>query len=150
MKKILVVDHCKALTKLREKTPLTEREYEKLLELVLECPIEGMPFNTQSQMYPLEIQKTPIIRQFSEDPYVVSVTLRWNSGDLVSVIGDRELETAVLKNPKGIIFAVGRIYKRIKENRTYLNLRPRGWILVLDKIAAEEQKRLEKSKAKKK
>lgn len=150
MEKVLIVEHCKSLIKLREKSPLSEREYEKLIELVLECPIEGMPFDEQSQIYPLEIQKHPIIRRFSEEPYVVSVTLRWNSGDLVSVIGDQEFESAVLGNPKGIVFAVGRIYKRIKESRTYLNLRPRGWLLILDKISVEEQKRVEKRKPKKK
>ncbi len=109
MKRIHILDHCRAMELFKGKAPLTAYEYERILELAVDCPLEGMPFDQVRYLYPLQVPQIPQIRIFSEEPEVVSVSLRLNFSKFVSVIGGKDLKKAITDYPGTILFAVGNI-----------------------------------------
>ncbi len=152
MEKIHILDRCRALTECKGRTPLTTYEYKKILELAIDCPLAGMPFDEVSYLYPLLIPTTPQARSLSTDSEVISISLRQNYTKFISVIGDMELKTNVMAHPDAILFAVGNIIKKIKGEKTYFNLRPRGWLIIVDPEYSKRQgrKKLRKKKTSKK
>lgn len=133
MKRIHTLDRCRAVAAFKEKSPLVSYEYERILELAIDCPLAGMPFDQASNLYPLFIPLSPQIRQLNSNPEVVSITLRFDTNQFIGIIGDSELKTAILTHPGAILFVVGNITKKVKGEHNYQNLRPRGWIIVLDR-----------------
>lgn len=68
-----------------------------------------------------------------EEPRVISAWGGFNRSVFVSVIGDSELEQCYKKNPGAFIYGVGNLKEKVKDGKTYRDLRPRGWLLgVLD------------------
>ena len=132
MKRIHTLDRCRALNESKERIPLTPYEYQILLDLATDCPLAGMPFDQGSYLYPLQIPLSPQVRLLSSDSEVYSVSVKLNFTKFVGIIGDLELKSAVIKHPGAILFAVGNIVKKIKGESTYHNLRPRGWLVVID------------------
>ncbi len=133
MKRVHILDHCKAMDVFKGKAPLTTYEYDRILDLAVDCPIEGMPFDQVRYMYPLLIPLEPQFRIFSEEPEVVSVSLRLNFSKFVSVIGGKDLKKAVTDHPGAVLFGVGNIVEKQKGDVVYYNLRPRGWLIVMDR-----------------
>lgn len=132
MKRVYTLDRCRALNKSKGRIPLTPYEYKILLELAVDCPLAGMPFDQVSYLYPLQIPLSPQVRILSNDDEIFSVSLRQNFSKFVGIIGNLELKSAVTEHPGAILFAVGNIIKKIKGENTYYNLRPRGWLVVVD------------------
>ena len=132
MKRVHTLDRCRALNESKERIPLTLYEYQILLDLAVDCPLAGMPFDQGSYLYPLQIPLTPQVRVLSKDSEVFSVSLKLNFTKFIGLIGNLELKSAVIEHPGAILFAVGNIVKKIKGESTYHNLRPRGWLIVVD------------------
>ena len=132
MKRIHTLDRCRALNECKERIPLTPYEYQKILDLAVDCPLAGMPFDQGSYLYPLQIPLSPQVRALNIDSEIYSVSLILNLARFVGIIGDTELKSAVLEHPGAILFAVGNIVKKYKGESTYHNLRPRGWLVVID------------------
>jgi len=132
MKRVHVLDHCRAMEMFKGRAPLTAYEYERILELAIDCPLEGMPFDQVRYLYPLQVPQKPQIRIFSEEPEVVSVSLLLNFSQFVSVIGGKDLKKAIMDYPGAVLFAVGNIIEKLKGDVVYHNLRPRGWLIVMD------------------
>lgn len=133
MKRIHVLDHCRAMEMFKGKAPLTAYEYERILELAVDCPLEGMPFDQVRYLYPLQVPQVPQIRTFSEEPEVISASLRLNFSKFVSVIGGKDLKKAITDYPGAVLFVVGNITEKLKGEVVYHNLRPRGWLIVMDR-----------------
>ena len=132
MKRIYTLNRCRALNESKERIPLTPYEYEIVLDLAVDCPLAGMPFDQGSYLYPLQIPLSPQVRGLSNGSEVYSVSLKLNFTKFVGIIGDLELKSAVIDHPGAILFAVGNIVKKIKGESIYHNLRPRGWLVVID------------------
>jgi hypothetical protein len=133
MKKVHVLDHCRVMEIFKGKMPLADYEYERILEMAIDCPLEGMPFDQISYLYSLQVPLLPKLRTFSEDPEVVSASLRLNFSKFVSVIGGKDLKKAIIDHPGAVLFVVGSIIEKIKGDNAYYNLRPRGWLIVVDR-----------------
>ena len=133
MKRTYVLDHCRAMEIFKGKAPLTAYEYERILELAVDCPLEGMPFDQVRYLYPLLIPLLPLFRTFSEEPKVISTSLRLNFSKFVSVIGGKDLKKAITDHPGAVLFVVGNIIDKQKGDVVYFNLRPRGWLIVMDR-----------------
>ena len=133
MKRVHVLDHCQAMELFKEKAPLTSYEYERMLELAVDCPLEGMPFDKVRYLYPLLIPLMPQLRTFSEDPEVISTSLRLNFSKFVSVVGGKDLKKAIVDHPGAILFVVGKIVDKQKKDVVYHNLKPRGWLIIMDR-----------------
>ena len=123
---------CRALDRNKERTPLTPFEYKKILELAVDCPLAGMPFDQVSYLYPLQIPSPVRMHDLNAESNVFSITLKQNFTSFIGVIGDLELKSAITNHPGAILFAVGNIVKKIKNERTYFNLKPRSWLIVVD------------------
>ena len=132
MKLVHKLERCRAIDQYKEKAPLTAHEYDRLLEMAVDCPLTGMPFDKASFLYPLFIPPSPQIRILCEDPEVISVSLRFNFSQFIGLVGNRDLKETVLAHPGAVLFAAGNIIKKEKGTHTYLNLRPRGWLIVED------------------
>jgi len=133
MKRVHVLDHCRAMEYFKGKAPLTTYEYERILKLAVDCPLEGMPFDQVRYLYPLLIPLLPQLRTFSVEPEVISASLRLNFSKFVSVIGGKDLKKAITDHPGAVLFAVGNIVDKQKGDAVYHNLRPRGWLIVMDR-----------------
>ncbi len=120
----------RALAERKARRPLTADEYARLHAQVPEVGLDGAPFDEASWVYPLEIPPAPRVVVLDEDPRRVSVGLANGKGRFVGVVGDAAFESACLNHPGAFVYAVGRVVERRKDDRAYLNLRPRGWVLV--------------------
>lgn len=126
---VVKLARCRALEELRAGRPLAPHEYKRLRGMVADLDLGGAPFDEVSHAYPLMVPREPRVRVFAEDPRCVSVGLRLAGRGFVGVVGDATFEAACLAHPGSIVFAVGRLEERSKGDRTYLNLRPRGWLV---------------------
>jgi hypothetical protein len=128
--RILKFAACRAMRELQSQEPLTEEEYKRLEKMAEICPLEGEHFDEVSWVYPLRLPSEPKIRILDEQAHIVSVAVLYQRNQWVGLIGDEEMNQLCLQYPGGLIFAVGEITKRTKEGRDYLNLRPRGWMII--------------------
>lgn len=127
MNRILEMDSCRAIRELKGQQPLTEDEYVRLDKMARECPLAGEHFDEVSWVYPLRIPKEPRVRVLNEEEHIISALVILNRNIFVGVIGDQEMEACYLACPGGFIFAVGELEKKVKDDKEFWNLRPRGW-----------------------
>ena len=147
MNRVVKLSRCRALMELKNKEPLSEGEYAKLREMIPDCGLSGEPFDEVSWVHPIRIPKDPRVFVLQQDTKVVSVWGKFNRNVFVSVIGDSELEKCYENNPGSFIYAVGTIKEKVKEGKTYRDLRPRGWLLcVIEPPDAKGQKKKSKKK----
>lgn len=128
--RILTVSQCRAFLELKDRTPLTDEEWSRLYNLIQDCGLKGTPFDEVSYLYPLLIPNKPRVQILQENPRVVSVSTLYDRNQFVGVVGDRELEEFYLDHEKAFLYAVGKLEKCRKNDKEYLNLRPRGWVIV--------------------
>jgi hypothetical protein len=148
MKRVYQLPRCRVLLDLKEKTPLIKEDYEKVLAMIPECPMKGIPFDDVSFLYPLQVVGSPRFTVLNEAPRVVSLLVKYNLSTLAGIIGEEELESTVMKHPNAIIYAVGKMSTKEKEGRTYHNLRPRGWLLVEEQGSTVSRSKSKKSSKK--
>ena len=113
----------------------TELSHEEILRysrhlLIPEVGLEGAPFDEVSWIYPFRIPREPRVVVLAEDPRCVSVGVHYTRGQNVGVVGDAEMEEACTAHPGAFLYVVSKIQERRKGDRTYLNVRPRGWFVV--------------------
>jgi len=121
---------CRALVELKATRSLTGTEYQRFRRMVADVGLEGAPFDDASWVYPLVIPTEPRVTVFSEDPRQVSIGLRLVGRGFVGVVGDAELEAACLAHPGSILYVACKLEEKRKGGRTFLNARPRGWLVV--------------------
>lgn len=149
MNRILDLKSCRALCELKGKEPLTEEEYTHLTEMAESCPLQGEHFDEVSWLYPLRIPLEPKTRILDATDHTISAFVLYNKTCCVGLIGDDELEALYLTHPGALIYAVGEIITKVKENVEYKNLRPRGWMLYPVRVK-EDLDEIPKVKEKKK
>jgi GTP-binding protein EngB required for normal cell division len=115
---------------LKDRTPLTPAEWKEFRQKIGDCGLKGLPFDDVSYLFPLQIPSKLRVQVLQEKPRIVSVLTIYDRTGLVGVIGDGELENYYLNHSGAFIFAVGKMDKCKKNDKEYLNLRPRGWLLV--------------------
>ncbi len=79
-----------------------------------------------------------MVQLLQESPRIISVLGIYDRSNCVGIIGDSELELYYLAHIGGFIYVVGKLDKCKKNDKEYLNLRPRGWLIV-QVSASDEQ-----------
>ena len=130
IERIVKVTRCRVYTELKDRTPLNAEEWDQFRNQIVECGLKGIPFDDVSYVLPLQIPLKPRVQVLQEQPRTVSVLTIYDRTNLVGVIGNEELETIYQAHLGAFIFAVGKLEKCKKNDREYINLRPRGWLLV--------------------
>ncbi len=120
----------RALAERKARLPLTKDEYKRFHAMIPEMGLKGAPFDEVSQAYPLVIPTGPRVIVLNESPRRVSVGLQDASGRFIGVSGDEIFEQACFEHPGAFLYAVGSVTERPKGDKVYLNLRPRGWVVV--------------------
>ena len=120
---------CRALDEVKANRKLTASEYKRFRGMVKDVGLEGASFDRVSWVYPLVIPADPRVTVFSEEPRCVSIGLILEKRGFVGVVGDADLEAACLSHAGSFLYVVGKIEEKRKGERTYLNMRPRGWLV---------------------
>jgi hypothetical protein len=128
--RVVIVNSCRAFQELKDRSPLTEVEWQRFRAQIIECGLKGLPFDEVSYIYPLQIPSKPRVQLLQESPRTISVLGIYDRSNCVGIIGDSELESYYLTHIGAFIYVVGKLDKCKKNDKEYLNLRPRGWLIV--------------------
>lgn len=109
--------------------PLVKEDYKRLQDRIPYIPLIGERFDDINWIYPLLIPNEPHSYVIGADSKVHSMLFRFNNSS-VSVIGDDEMNTHYLQHPNHFIYGVGLLTEKVKNGKTYSNIRLRGWLLV--------------------
>ena len=127
---VLRVPTCRAQIEVQARRPLTPAEEERFRAAILDVGLAGEPFDEASFIYPFQIPADPYVVVLGEAPRRVSVRVRYKQGLCVGVVAGEELEAAYLAHPGTFLYVVGAIQERQKGERSFLDVRPRGWLIV--------------------
>lgn len=109
--------------------PLTNEEYKRLKDRIPYVPLAGEHFDELNSIYPLHIPEKPVFYSINGDNTAYSLLLRLQNKS-ISVIGDEEMKTLYMSHAGHYIYGVGAIYETHKNEKTYINMKVRGWLLV--------------------
>jgi hypothetical protein len=127
---VIYLDTFQALHDYRIMGPLSDLEYNYMLEMIPRCPLEGEKFDAKNMLYPCKIPKKPSITCISDEREVYAVGVQYNKAKFVKVMGNLSLVAAYENNLDQFLFVVGQIQEIQKEEKVYYNLNPRGWVIV--------------------
>lgn len=128
--RVITMSSCRVFLELKDRSPLTEEEWQRFRGQIADCGLKGLPFDEVSYVYPLQIPAKIRIQVLQEAPRVVSVLGIYDRTTCVGIIGDSELEEYYSQHAGSFIFVVGKLEKCKKNDKEYFNLRPRGWLIV--------------------
>ena len=126
---VVKLKQCRALDEVKATRKLTASEYRRFRGMVKDVGLEGASFDKVSWVYPLFIPSEPRVTVFSEEPRRISIGLVLEKRGFVGVVGDADLEAACLSHAGSFLYFVGKIEEKRKGERTFLNVRPRGWLV---------------------
>jgi len=128
--RVVRVPTCRASIELRARRPLTPAEVEQFRAAIPDVGLAGAPFDDASFIYPFRIPGEPRVVVLGEAPRRVSLRLLYKQGLCVGVIADPELEAAYATHPGAFLYVVGALQEHKKGDKTFLDVRPRGWFVV--------------------
>ncbi len=137
---------CRASIELQARRPLTPTEEDQFRAAIPGVGLAGAPFDDASFIYPLRIPREPRVVVLGEAPRRVSLRVLYKQGLCVGVVADPELEAAYTTHPGSFLYVVGALQEHKKGDKTFLDVRPRGWFVVEVGEKLKEEHRVEKRK----